>query len=73
MAKRLPASRLLLGLAGVMTLWTGAALANDDLAKLQQDPKQWVMPLGNYASNRYSALDQINSKNVKNLQDAWPF
>jgi glucose dehydrogenase len=73
MAKRMPASRLLLGLAGVMTLWTGAALANDDLAKLQQDPKQWVMPLGNYSSQRYSTLDQVNSKNVKNLQVAWTF
>ena len=73
MAKRLPASRLLLGLAGVMTLWSGAVLANDDLLKLQQDAKQWVMPLGNYSSQRYSALDQINSKNVKNLQVAWTF
>ena len=73
MAKKLPASRLILGLAGVMTLWTGAALANDDLAKMQQDPKQWVMPLGNYASNRYSALDQITNQNVKNLQGAWTF
>jgi len=73
MAKRMPASRVILGLAGVMTLWSGAALANDELAKLQQDPKQWVMPLGNYSSQRYSALDQITNKNVKNLQVAWTF
>src|SRR3954462_11363 len=73
MAKRMPASRLLLGLAGVMTLWSGVALANDDLLKQQQDAKQWVMPLGNYSSQRYSTLDQINSKNVKNLQVAWAF
>jgi glucose dehydrogenase len=31
------------------------------------------MPLGNYASQRYSALDQINASNVKNLQVAWTF
>jgi alcohol dehydrogenase (cytochrome c) len=73
MAKRLPASKVILGLAGVMTLWSGVALANDDLAKQQQDPKQWVMPLGNYAGQRYSGLDQINNKNVKNLQVAWTF
>src|SRR5690242_16672083 len=73
MAKGMPASRLILGLAGAMTLFTGAALANDDLAKLQQDPKQWVMPLGNYSSQRYSALDQITNKNVKDLQVAWTF
>src|SRR6185369_14872790 len=66
-------SKVILGLAGVMTLWSGAALANDDLAKQQQDPKQWVMPLGNYSSQRYSALDQITNKNVKNLQVAWTF
>src|SRR4051812_49628329 len=72
MAKRMPA-QLLLGLAGAATLWSGVALANDDLAKQQQDPKQWVMPLGNYSSQRYSTLDQINSKNVKNLQVAWTF
>src|SRR6185369_5643247 len=66
-------SKVILGLAGVMTLWSGAALANDDLAKQQQDPKQWVMPLGNYASTRYSELDQINNENVKKLQVAWTF
>jgi len=36
MAKRLPASKVILGLAGVMTLWSGVALANDDLAALSE-------------------------------------
>ena len=44
MAKRMPASRLILGLAGVMTLWSGVALANDDLLKQQQDPKHKRQP-----------------------------
>jgi lanthanide-dependent methanol dehydrogenase len=57
------------GLAGV----TGTAKANDELIKMQADPNQWVMPLGNYASTRYSPLDQVNASNVKNLQVAWTF
>ena len=34
---------------------------------------QWVMPAKNYASTRYSGLDQINIENVKNLKVAWTF
>lgn len=37
------------------------------------DDGQWIMPAKNYASTRYSALDQINVQNVKNLQLAWTF
>ena len=36
------------------------ALANDSVLELQKDPNQWVMQLGDYASTRYSQLDQIN-------------
>ena len=51
----------------------GAAGANDELKQLQQDPKQWVMPTGNYANHRYSALKQITAENVGKLQVAWTF
>jgi PQQ-dependent dehydrogenase (methanol/ethanol family) len=34
---------------------------------------QWTMPAKNYASTRYSGLDQINSDNAKNLKVAWTF
>ncbi|WP_424124268.1 PQQ-binding-like beta-propeller repeat protein, partial [Roseiarcus sp.] len=44
-----------------------------DLAALSQDPKQWVMPARDYASTRFSPLDQINSANVPTLQMAWMF
>jgi PQQ-dependent dehydrogenase (methanol/ethanol family) len=37
------------------------------------DDGQWVMPAKNYASTRYSALDEINADNVKNLQVAFTF
>lgn len=51
---------------------TGAS-ANDELLKMQDDPAQWTMPLGNYSSTRFSKLDQINRDNVKNMRVAWSF
>lgn len=47
------------------------AMANDALDKLSKDANQWVMPTGDYGGQRYSALDQINTENVKNLHVAW--
>jgi PQQ-dependent dehydrogenase (methanol/ethanol family) len=47
--------------------------ANAELLKLQEDPNIWVMPNGNYSSTRYSALDQINAGNAKDLKVAWTF
>jgi lanthanide-dependent methanol dehydrogenase len=44
-----------------------------DLLKLQQDDGQWVMPAKNYASTRYSTLDEINAGNVGRLKVAWTF
>src|SRR5690242_2975056 len=32
------------------------------------DDGQWTMPSKNYASTRFSSLDQINGKNVANLR-----
>jgi lanthanide-dependent methanol dehydrogenase len=51
----------------------GVANANDELNKMSQDPKGWVMPTGNYTNNRYSKLNQINAGNVGKLQVAWTF
>src|SRR5215212_2559220 len=51
----------------------GSASANDELNQLQQDPRQWVMPTGNYANHRYSQLKQITAANVGKLQVAWTF
>jgi lanthanide-dependent methanol dehydrogenase len=52
---------------------TPPARANDQLIEMAKNPKDWVMPLGNYAGHRYSALDQINESNVGKLQVAWMF
>jgi lanthanide-dependent methanol dehydrogenase len=50
-----------------------AAYANDELNKMSQNPKDWVMPTGDYANHRYSKLNQITAANVGKLQVAWTF
>src|SRR6202165_4229252 len=50
-----------------------AAYANEELIKMSQNPKDWVMPTGNYANHRYSQLKQITADNVGKLQVAWTF
>jgi lanthanide-dependent methanol dehydrogenase len=60
-------------LGTVVVFAAGTASANDELAKLQQDAKQWVMPAGNFANTRYSTLKQITADNVGKLQVAWTF
>ncbi len=60
--------------AGALVLSAQAATsgsANESLLQMQKNPNDWVMPTGTYNNWRYSTLDQINSKNVKNLQVAW--
>ncbi|CAN7301661.1 methanol/ethanol family PQQ-dependent dehydrogenase [Mesorhizobium sp. LjRoot246] len=49
------------------------ASANEDLAKLASDSKNWAMQTGDYANTRYSKLNQITADNVKNLQVKWTF
>jgi PQQ-dependent dehydrogenase (methanol/ethanol family) len=56
-----------------MMVAAGSAYANDELIKLSQDAKQWVMPTGNYANTRHSTLKQITADNVGKLQVAWTF
>jgi lanthanide-dependent methanol dehydrogenase len=68
---RAPASILALALG--LACMPRPASANDELLQMQKNPNEWVMPLGNYASQRYSPLNQINTENVKHLQVAWTF
>jgi alcohol dehydrogenase (cytochrome c) len=49
------------------------ARTQQDLSHLQADDNQWAMSAKNYASTRYSGLDQINTENVKNVKLAWTF
>jgi lanthanide-dependent methanol dehydrogenase len=59
--------------AAATTLGAGVAVANEELSKLSDNPKGWVMPPGNYANQRYSKLNQITAANVGKLQVAWTF
>jgi len=54
-------------------LVASSASGNEQLQKMSQNPKDWVMPTGDYANTRYSELKQINSSNVGKLQVAWTF
>ena len=40
---------------------------------MQENAAWWVMPNGNYASDRYSTLNQINAGNVGDLRVSWTF
>jgi PQQ-dependent dehydrogenase (methanol/ethanol family) len=50
----------------------GGTLAGDP-ASLQRDDGQWVMPAKDYASTRFSGLDEINVQTVSRLGVSWTF
>jgi PQQ-dependent dehydrogenase (methanol/ethanol family) len=65
---------LLMSCVGTAALLAGgAAFAEDELAKMTQNPKDWVMPRGNYSATAFSELKQITPENVKSLAPAWTF
>jgi len=65
---------LLLSCVGVgAMLVSGAANANQQLEKMSKNAADWVMPAGNYASQRFTQLKQITPENVKHLAPAWTF
>src|SRR5262245_25767683 len=74
-AGRIPMRNFLLStcVGAVAAFATGAAHANDELIRMSQNPKDWVMPTGDYANQRYSKLKQITADNVGKLQVAWTF
>jgi alcohol dehydrogenase (cytochrome c) len=64
--------RTLVALSAVSFL-PGIASANSEVQQLTSDPNNWAIWGGNYAGQRYSALEQINAENVGSLQVAWTF
>jgi PQQ-dependent dehydrogenase (methanol/ethanol family) len=50
-----------------------AADGNQEILRLSQDDAQWVTPGKDYAATRYSALEQINVKNVSRLKSVRSF
>jgi len=57
----------------VPLLLAGNVSANSSVTKAMSDSSNWASWGGDYAGTRYSKLDQINAKNVKDLQVAWTF
>jgi PQQ-dependent dehydrogenase (methanol/ethanol family) len=59
--------------------WRAAALflflrwPSESQIQNQADDGQWTMPAKNYASTRFSTLNQINAANAGNLKLAWTF
>src|SRR5260370_35447446 len=52
----------------------GAAFAaEDDLRTADQHPAQWLLPTGDYANTRHTALKQINASNAHTLRPVWTF
>jgi len=56
-----------------MLVAPGVALSNAEVEKASKDPKNWAIWGGDYSGQRYSKLNQITNKNVKDLQVAWTF
>ncbi len=47
------------------------AAANSDVERLIADPSNWAMQAGDMYNQRFSKLDQVNTRNVGNMQVAW--
>src|SRR3972149_6322231 len=65
-------TKLALALSAGLML-PAAAMANEELLKMEKDPALWSQPAGNYANTRHSELAEINQGNVGSLKVAWTF
>src|SRR5258708_5460422 len=59
----------------VLTLFTVLACGQDGarIANAAKEPQNWLTYFGTYNGWRYSPLDQVNLKTVKQLTPAWAF
>lgn len=48
-------------------------ITNERLLNSDAEPQNWLMYSGNYFSQRYSGLDQINNENAAELEMQWAF
>lgn len=64
---------ILLAASLVTMLAPWNASANSSVTKAMSDSGNWAIWGGDYAGTRYSELNQITNKNVKDLQVAWTF
>src|SRR5256885_8342756 len=60
---------ILTALAAALLTSTSVQAADVTFERLRNpEPQNWLMNHGNFSAQRYSALDQINQSNVKNLK-----
>ena len=67
-------TRRLVGAAILIALAAAPALGQVSYSRLlnaDDEPEAWLMYSGNYKSERFSRLDQINKDNVSGLRPAW--
>lgn len=57
--------------AATLTAQYSMTVNRDRLINAQNEPQNWLMMNGDYASTRYSKLSQINRENVKDLRMVW--
>ena len=60
-----------IAIAATLTVAPGFAIDPSRIEAAEQNPADWLTYHGGYKSYHYSALDQINAENVKNLKVAW--
>ena len=67
-------TRRLVGAAILIALAAAPALGQVSYSRLlnaDDEPEAWLTYSGNYKSERFSRLDQINKENVSRLRPAW--
>ncbi len=62
-----------LALASTLTSTLTAQVTYERLLNAAKEPQNWLTYSGGYSSHRYTALDEINRANVKNLQPLWTY
>src|ERR1700682_2651234 len=66
-----PAGVLAVALVASLAAQYNMTVNKDRLLNAQNEPQNWLLMNGDYASSRYSKLSQVNRDNVKNLRLAW--
>ncbi|MCW5697997.1 MAG: hypothetical protein KIS96_14850 [Bauldia sp.] len=62
---------MLMASAMAMPAMAESPVTDERLANADSEPQNWLTTLGNYASQRYSQLDEINTGNVAGLRVAF--
>ncbi len=58
-------------LLAIMALRLDAQVTSDRLLRASAEPRNWLTYSGTYSSERFSLLRQIDTSNVKNLEQKW--